>query len=172
LRVIANLSRAVAASHNRLGQEIVIQMETWGILAVGTLSGLHWGLAGVALCALPSFIHNAARMYGLASRILHIGRGSLWRALQPILGLNAIMAAALTATHLTLAALNPVASPLLYLFAMVSVGVAVYGGVFLCVPPAGLRTESARWRQLLARARTAASPLASPPTRPTEKDQA
>lgn len=164
LRVIANLSRAVAASHNRLGQEIRIQLETWAILVLGALVGLHWGLAGVAICTLPSFIYNAVRMFNLAGRILGTRWGSLWCELWPILGLNAMMAAALMAAHL---ALGPLDSPLAYLLAMIGVGAAVYGGAFLFMPLAALRNESARWRGLIRRA----LPPASPQADPMEKDQ-
>jgi teichuronic acid exporter len=162
LRVVANLSRAVAAAHNRLGREIAIQVETWAVLLLGTLIGLHWGLAGVALGTLPSFLYNAARMYALARAILVLGWGDLWRTLRPVVALNALLAAVLALAHLGLATSGLVQHPLAYLAGMAAAGSLVYGGVFLLRPPVSLHSESQRWRtlirDLLRRARGAVRP--------------
>ena len=148
LRVIANLARAVAASHNQLGREIRIQLETLALLVCGTAIGLHWGLVGVAVCALPGFIHNAARLAGLANRTLGLGWGRLGRALWPILRLNGIMALVLAATDLALTTAGLAGSRVLYLAAMVGAGGGFYGAVLLLLPPLGLQGESRRWRTL------------------------
>ena len=150
LRVIANLARAVAASHNRLGREILIQLETLGLLLLGAAVGLHWGLIGVAVCVVPSFIHNAVRMAGLANRTLGLTWGQLARALWPILRLNGIMALVLAATHLGLTGAGLAGSRVLYLAAMVSTGAAVYAGILLWLPPTTLREESRHWRTVTA----------------------
>lgn len=144
-RALSTLSRAVVAAHNRLGHEIFIQLETWGLLIVGVVVGLRWGLVGVALGVLPAFVHNAIRMYALADSVLEIGWQTLWRALLPVLGLNALLLCALAATHWLLAESELGASRPIYLVAMVTSGALVYGGVFLLRPPSGLRGESQRW---------------------------
>lgn len=144
-RVLAALSRATAAAHNRLGREILIQLETWGLLLLGVLVGLEWGLAGVAVGVLPAFVHNAARMLALARRILGFGWSALFRALLPVLRLNALMLAALAATHWLLALSGLAAIAPLYLLVMVASGILAYGGVFLLRPPGGLAEESERW---------------------------
>ncbi len=147
LRVIANLSRAVAAYQDRLGREIRIQLETLPLLGCGTVIGLHWGLVGVALYALPGFVHNAARMVGLAHRTLGLGWSQVERALWPILRLNGIMALVLAATGLCLRAARLAGSRVLYLAVMVGAGAALYGAVLL-LPPTGLQAEPRHWRTL------------------------
>lgn len=150
LRILSSLSAAVIAAHNRLGDEIRIQLQSLVLLIAGTLIGLHWGLAGVALGALPSLAYSGALMYRLAGEILAIGWASLWQALRPVLALNGALALALALGHWTLGQVGWDQRPFLYSLAMTAVGAAVYGGLFLLAPPPSLRTESARWRRQIA----------------------
>jgi O-antigen/teichoic acid export membrane protein len=146
LRALAYLSRSVAAAHDRLGRELIVQLETWAILMAGTAIGLQWGLPGVALGVLPSFVHNAVRMYGLAAGALGTGWSPLWQHLRPVLALNAGLALALAAAHLALTWAGLGGSRPLYLLLMVATGALAYAVPFLCYPPAGLREESLRWQ--------------------------
>lgn len=147
LRAVANLSRAVAAAHNRLGREIVIQLETWALLGLGILIGLNWGLAGVALGVLPSFAHNAIRLYGLAGRTLGTDAADLWRALAPVILLNGLLAGVLGSAHLLLEATGLETHRLAYLTIMIGLGALTYGGLFLLRPAPALRTEAQRWHR-------------------------
>ncbi len=151
LRIVANLARAVAASHDRLGLEIRIQLETWALLLGGALVGLHWGLSGVAVAVLPSFVHYAVRMAGLANGALGTDWRDLGRALWPILRLNGIMALALAAADLGLKGAGLADTRLVYLAAMIGAGALVYGGIMLWRPSALLAEESRRWRGLARR---------------------
>ncbi len=148
-RVVANLARAVAASHNLLGREITIQLQTWVILIVGILAGLNWGLPGVALGVIPSFVFHAVRMYRLAGVALGVGLSDLAAALRPVVALNTILALSLAAADGLLSAAGLDDARILYLLVMVPFGAGVYAGLFLWRPATALRTESERWRQQL-----------------------
>ncbi len=150
LRIVANLSSAVAAAHNRLDLELGIQLKTWALLVLGVLSGLAWGIAGVAVGTLPGLLYGALRMYRLAGNTLGIGWPDLATALRPVLWLNGIMTLALTLAWCTLAWTDTLGHDLAFLAIMVAVGVAAYAVPFLLTPAETLRDESRRWRSRIA----------------------
>ena len=149
LTVVSNLSRSVIASHDRLGKELVIQLETWAVLVAGVMIGLNWGIVGVAFGILPSFIHNAVRMYGLAASALATGWAALWQALAPVIALNALMMLGLGAMHLLLSRSGLSTVLPAYAAAMIATGGLIYSTVIFVRPPPALRSESEQWRGYL-----------------------
>jgi O-antigen/teichoic acid export membrane protein len=152
LRIIASLGSAVAAAHDRLNLEIAIQLKTLGLLTLGAVCGLPWGIGGVALGSLPGLVYGAVRMYRLVGDTLGIGWSDLAAALKPVLWLNAFMTLALAIAWTALANADALGHEPTVLALMVVVGAVTYAGPFLLAPASELREESQRLRHLIASA--------------------
>jgi teichuronic acid exporter len=148
-RCVSNASGAVSAARNRLGYELRIQIESWGLLTVGCLIGFQWGLTGIAWGVVPSFIYTSLRMARLATDSLQMRMGSLLPALKPAFLLNIALGVTLAVTDLMLPGDLDATSPGIYLGSMTLVGGMVYGGLFLFAPIEALASESQRWRRNL-----------------------
>lgn len=140
---------AVFAAMNRMGQEVVIQMVTWFIVAVGCVIGLKWGLTGVAWGIVLSQIYSTSHMYWLSSRAVQAKLSELAAAVGPALLLNGILVVALILIDVLLPAGTSEHSQLAYLVVNALVGGLVYALAFLFLPLPGLTEEALRWKQLL-----------------------
>ncbi|MDA9981296.1 lipopolysaccharide biosynthesis protein [Gammaproteobacteria bacterium] len=148
-RLISDPSGAVIAAQNRLGYEIRIQIETMILLAIGCLAGLRWGIVGVAIGVLPSFVFLALRLAWLANNCINGSFRDLARSLTPALKLNAILFVVLAMTHQLLPTTLKVEQPALYLCGMTFTGALVYSLLFLYAPVPALAAESMRWKRKL-----------------------
>ncbi|MCH9671416.1 MAG: hypothetical protein K0U93_08210, partial [Gammaproteobacteria bacterium] len=115
-------SGAVIAAQDRLLTDIRIQIECWGILIVGALIGMRWGLIGIAIGSLPSFAYQLVRSSHLVNDILGTTFREAFAALVPPLYLVGCMALALTATELAVGQVLMSWGKFVYIVAMSTVG--------------------------------------------------
>ncbi len=136
-------------AQNKLVQEILVNLVRLVIVCAACYIGLHWGINGVAWGILASYIFTTISLYYLVSRTIHTKLNELLRALAPSLILNTILFIFLAIVHLLLK-FSHYDSPLIYLLIMSFAGSSLYAILFLFLPIDALKTESSRWRQLLA----------------------
>ncbi|HHH38463.1 MAG TPA: lipopolysaccharide biosynthesis protein [Sedimenticola sp.] len=150
LRCVSNPSGAVMAAQKKLGTEIRIQLTTLLLVVLGCVPGiLAESLTLIALGLLPAALFFSTALAFYALRTLDARFFDLFRALQPALILNLILAALLLALHLLLSATTIGASPPLFLTVFSGTGLAVYSLLFLFLPIHQLESESQRWKRLL-----------------------
>jgi len=151
-RILENLSGAVIAAQNQLGREIRVQLQAWILLAVGILVGLSWGIVGIAVGVLPSFVYLAVRMGYIALSILGITWVRVWDSLFAVARLNALLFfVLLTAHHSLCGILDWDSKHWSYLLLMSFIAVTFYGSMILFSPGNRFRSESDRWWSALAR---------------------
>lgn len=146
--LIGNLSGAVAASHNRLGVEIRIQLATLVLTAAAIWFAVPYGIDGVARAVIAAIAVSSLLMFALALRTLHAHWYDSLRVLLPAAALNTVLAVALaTVSRL----LPPIVRnhDLLHVAVLGGVGGLVYAAMFLFVPLPAIAAEQARWRRLL-----------------------
>lgn len=148
-RCIINPSGAVIAAQNRLGYEFRINLETWGILIIGCLIGVRWGIVGVAWSIIPSIVFNTFRMSSLANKCIHGKYSDLFRALTPAAIMNGGLMLILGLTHFAMPDDSATQNPAIYLATMSAVGGLFYGLVFLYAPIEALSAEAMRWKRKL-----------------------
>jgi len=146
--LLGNLSGAVAASHNRLGAELRIQLLSLALNAVAIWLALPAGIDGVAWALVAVSATTGSMMFVLALRTLQADWRDTLRALYPAIGLNLALALILAGVELTLPAWI-LAHDLLHVACVGAIGALVYAALALYAPLPALRTEQARWRTLL-----------------------
>lgn len=155
LMMIENLSGAVLAARSWLGRELVAQVVMIGVAAIAILTGLPYGLTGVATGMVFALLYITVHMFWLAKQALNARWGDLARAFAPAALLNVILAAALGIAELfvppTIRAVGP-----LYVLLMASVGGLVYAACFLYLPIPALAKETTRWKIKLKLSRATA----------------
>ena len=145
---IGNMSGAVLAARNWLGRELGVQLILLALVVIATLTGLPYGLEGVATGLVLVAVYNAIHMYSLASRCLHTRWAGLFIALWPALILNTVLACTLFLLNYTMPD-TLLASDWRYLATMMVTGGLVYALCFLYLPIAALRSEQKRWKMKL-----------------------
>jgi O-antigen/teichoic acid export membrane protein len=146
---IGHPSGAVMAAHNRLGREMVVQVINAGVVALGCVIGIRWGLDGVAWAMLIALAYGTMHLGWLARQCLSASLWDLLRALFPGLLLNGMLLCVLFI--LDVWGFDNVRgdSPLVYLVSMSAIGAASYVAAFLYLPIPALASESTRWKKLL-----------------------
>lgn len=147
--IVENLSGAVLAARNKLDKELVVQLVMLAMLVGAILIGIPYGLTGVAIAVVSASIYRMFHMYWLASRALQARTKQLFDALFGPLLLGSLMTLTLTLAD----ALQPTwvrASGLLNLVYIGAIGGTTYALLFLTLPIAALRSESARWKAKIA----------------------
>lgn len=145
LMMIENLSGAVLAARSWLGRELIAQVIMIGIAAIAILSGLPYGLTGVATGMVFALLYITVHMFWLAKLSLDAHWGDLARAFMPAALLNAILLATLwLADRFIPSSIQSVDA--LYVLLMTAVGGPVYALCFLYLPIPALASETARWK--------------------------
>lgn len=140
---------AVLAAKNRLGGEIVVQIVTWMIVALGTYFGLQWGLTGVAAGIVLSQIYSTVHMYLLAIQCIPARLVDLLHALGPSLLLNTIMLGALIISDVLFLSDYRQESPSIYLLTSIGIAGLAFSLAFLFLPIPAIAEESQRWKKFL-----------------------
>lgn len=144
---------AVLAATNRVGREVIVQLVTWAIVAVGCFVGLRWGLTGAALGIVLSQIYSTTHMYYLATRCFRSGARDLVAAVAPVLALNAILLATLGTIEWLVPDTFKTEWQALYLLAATAASALAYLVGLLLLPIGTLSSEAGRIRGLLRLAR-------------------
>jgi len=142
-------SGAVAGARNRLGRESVLQLQAVILAWSGAAFAIRYGINGVAWAAVAASAYLGIRLGGLALDSLRYGWKHLFAALAPLVGLCAVEAATLFATHTFLREWQPAMPPLLNAVIVGGAGLAAYATLFLLYPPQLLKSEANRWRKTL-----------------------
>lgn len=151
LLLIGNPSGALIAAHNKLEKEIWVNVETWLVLIGVCWFGSNWGIVGVSWSIVVHRIYNNMRMFMLARVRVDAGYGDLIKALTPGYMMNLALWVVLWAADVFIADWFGVASPVIYMLAMVAAGVAAYAFIFLVLTPQSLRSEADKWKKLVFR---------------------
>jgi teichuronic acid exporter len=138
------------AAQNRLGKEMLASAINLPILAGACFIGLSWGLVGVAWAVVLSHALFAAQLYWLVLRAIPTRMADLLRAVTSGLILGALLFAFLALIDHALGDWDRI-RPALYLTVMSALGGGFAMAAFLLLPLPALQTESARWRELVAR---------------------
>ena len=155
LMMIENLSGAVLAARSWLGRELIAQVIMIGIAAIAILSGLPYGLTGVATGMVFALLYITVHMFWLAKLSLDAHWGDLARAFMPAALLNAILLATLwLADRFIPSSIQSVDA--LYVLLITAVGGPVYALCFLYLPIPALASETARWKVRLKLAKAPA----------------
>lgn len=144
---------AVLAATNRVGREVIVQIVTWAIVAVGCFVGLRWGLSGAALGIVLSQVYSTIHMYYLATRCFHSSMRDLFAAVAPVLVLNALLLSTLAAVDWLLPDGFKTESQAIYLVVATAAAALVYLAGLLLLPLGALTSEAGRIRELLRLAR-------------------
>ncbi len=147
--IISRPCGAVLMAQNRLVQEMVAQVAILFFTLAACLLGLEWGLEGVSWGFVASQVFAAIWLYALVYRTLPTRLPDLGRAIIPGLLLNTPLLLVLATTDYLSGQLRT-SSPFLYLLLMVGVGALFYLTAFLFVPIPALKTEVARWSQVIS----------------------
>lgn len=143
--LLINLSGAVVAARNRLGDELQIQCATLVVTALATVGALPYGIDGVAWAIVGTSAFTSFFMYRLAIRCLGASWLSGVLAVGPAVLLNIILAVALGLAELV----TPrwlLDHDLLHVAGLGSFGAMVYAASILLLPIPALAAERARWR--------------------------
>lgn len=135
-------------AQNRLVQEMIAQAAVLVFTLTACYIGLEWGLEGVSWGFLISQIFHAIWSYVLVYQTISTRLLDLFRAIGPGLLLNGLLYLVLSLTDFLSGTLITT-GPALYLLLMVSVGSLFYLATFLLIPIPALRSEVARWYQLI-----------------------
>jgi teichuronic acid exporter len=138
------------AAQNQLGREMWATAINLPILAFASFIGLRWGLEGVACAVVLCHVLFAAQVYGLVLRTIDTRVVDLCRATVPGLLLGALLFGFLALVDHALGDWQRL-RPAIYLVTMAALGCVFAVAAFLWLPLPALRTESARWRELLAK---------------------
>jgi len=145
LRIIAAPCGVLLAAQNRLTQVMVGQLLELLFVLVACIIGLSWGLVGVAYALLASTIFATIYGYILVSRVIYIRPVEVFTAIVPALLLNAVLLLYLAGVEILSTHVRST-MPALYLSAMLTSAVLVYGFAFLYLPIPSLKSEVDRWR--------------------------
>lgn len=143
--LLNNLSGAVAAAHNLLGNELKIQLASLAITAVFVFFALPYGIDGVAWAIVAAAAFGSFAMQYLALKYLKAKWRASLRALVPAILLSAILAFVLYVVELTLPA-GWIAHDLARVAILGGIGGLVYAGCLLLLPIPELTTERLRWK--------------------------
>ncbi len=146
--LLGNMSGAVVAARNRLGDELQIQAATLVVTAFAVLIALQFGIEGVAWAMVGAAGFTSIFMFRLAISCLQGRWLDTLQALTPALLLNGILAAALYLAELAVPRWL-LERDLLHVAALGSFGGLVYASCALTLPISALTTERARWRNRL-----------------------
>jgi len=159
LLAMESLAGCVLAARDWLGREMLVQIAQLGVVSLGTVAGIPYGLegmcAGVCLAALYGCVH----LSWLASCCLNLPvRKIIAAPLVPLcygLALLALWAGLDHQLHLRDSLPTPA-----YVAVLLAAGAVLYLGLFLCWPAPALAAERARWLKLVrvAPSSTVASP--------------
>ncbi|MCS6787195.1 MAG: lipopolysaccharide biosynthesis protein [Thiobacillaceae bacterium] len=144
-------SSVLLAAQNRLGLEIKAQAIHLPLALIAVFIGLQYGLAGLAWAVFAATALLTLHLLFYAHRCVRGRWADLAQAIAPGVLMGCAMTVALGFTHGAVEAW-PQASAVARLLVMLCVGGAAYALFWLFQPFAALRTESQRWRALLARA--------------------
>ena len=143
--IVENLSGAVLAAQNRLGNELVVQVIMLILMIAAVSIGLRYGMTGVAYAVVATHVYRMVHMYYLVSSALRTGIVDLFMAIRSPLLLNLALLAGLTIAK----AAQPDGTSenaILYLLYMGITGGLLYTVLFFALPMADLRSEADRWR--------------------------
>lgn len=145
LMMIENLSGAVLAARSWLGRELVAQVVMIGVATIAILTGLPYGMTGVATGMVIALLYITVHMFWLAKQSLDARWVDLVHAFVPAALLNAILLGTLWGVdHFIPPSIQSVDA--LYIFVMAAVGGAVYALCFLYLPIPALASETTRWK--------------------------
>lgn len=146
--LLANMSGAVVAARNRLGDELQIQVATLVVTALAVLGALQYGIDGVAWAMVGATAFTSLFLFRLAIKCLQAEWLRTLRGLGPALLLNAILAAAMQLAESS-APRWLLEHDLLHVAVVGSGGALVYALCAMLVPIPALATERERWRRWL-----------------------
>jgi O-antigen/teichoic acid export membrane protein len=150
LWLVSTMSGAVLAARNWLGREMKIQAITllWSIGAA--VAGVRWGLEGLSVAMISTFLLQAVAMLWVTSRCLKARWRDVIRTFGPAVLLNGILAASLFLVDATLAGLGA-NQRWAYAIIMSGLGALIYTSAFLLLPIPSLANEQRRWRSIASR---------------------
>jgi len=144
------LAGSVLAARNWLDREIPVQISILVVVVLGTISGLPYGLLGVAIGASLASIYGALHMSWLAARCLSMPMRRVASALLIPLVLNLpVLALWMVMDHLFM--LRSKYGDFLYLLFMLSAGGLLFALLFFLAPIPSISSEQQRWRRLFAK---------------------
>lgn len=146
--LLLNMSGAVLAARNRLGEELQIQVATLLVTALAVVIALPFGIDGVAWAIVGTAAFTSVFTFRLAISCLQAKWLGTLRVLAPALLLNAILALALYLAELAMPRWL-LAHDLLHVAALGTFGGVVYASSVLLLPIPALATERAHWRSRL-----------------------
>jgi O-antigen/teichoic acid export membrane protein len=149
LYCIGYQSGAVIAAQNRLGRELIIQIEKMILLGIGCYIGMRWGLSGVAWSMFPVHIYTTIRTFRLANSCIGTSFFDLLLALKPAIILNIILFVGLFLFDMIFYYFFDFSNEFIYLGYMIFIGVLIYSLSFLYLPITSLSTEADRWKKYL-----------------------
>jgi O-antigen/teichoic acid export membrane protein len=149
LRTVSAPSWVLLSAQNRLTQLLIAQVVGFIFAIAACLTGLNWGLRGVAWGSVATTAYFAAYFYILVRKTIPTRMTDLLRAIAPGLFLGTLLFVGLAIVHFLVVNLRT-SYPLLYLTAMIVAGSVLYTAAFLFVPIPALRSEAARWRQKIS----------------------
>ncbi len=146
---VDNQSGAVSAAQNRLPQEILIQVQSWILVAVACVLTVDHGIVAVAWGTAAVCGYAALRMAHLAIRSLDGSALGLMKALRPAMLLNALLFIILAIAQWAYFGAIKADHPSIYLFGMGLLGGIAYLLMFLYLPLPDLTAEVRRWKRVL-----------------------
>ncbi len=138
-------SGAVIAAQNRLGKEIIIQIQALVLFIIASIIGVKWGIIGVAIALIPCYLFFTLRMTNLANQCITGNYSDLAKALQPAAILNSFLFIVLLIVDYLLPEGLRASSPGIYLLIFITVGGLTYASLFLSAPIPRLDAEKKRW---------------------------
>ncbi len=138
-------SGAVIAAQNRLGKEIIIQIQALVLFIIASIIGVKWGIIGVAMALIPCYLFFTLRMTNLANQCITGNYSDLAKALQPAAILNSFLFIVLLIVDYLLPEGLRASSPGIYLLIFITVGGLTYASLFLSAPIPRLDAEKKRW---------------------------
>ncbi len=149
LFLVNSPSGALIAAQNRLGKELLINIEVLVLLVLGCFALRHHGAVGVAAAVLAMRLYGGARLYALAASTVGASWSDLVKALIPCYSLNLLLFLGLWWTNNLLRNSIYADSPIIHLFVMTLVAGVALLSLISILPWNLTKTELSRWKKWL-----------------------
>lgn len=140
---------ALLAAQNRLGQELVVQINSLILNSIACVIGFRWGLMGIAWGLLIARLYSFSHNLWLVRKCIPIGSRDLLSIIKPGAILGGLLIFSLILINLVFQNLHIERNGLLYILVSLGVGGITYTIAFLVLPLADIKNEKERLMSIL-----------------------